>query len=717
MPARVSVEQVRQAIYQHVGPHNAAESGQPSLAWLGSLFHETFGRLVRAELGAGDVLPEAGSLEERAKALADQAYRHFVGPRLASQRAALEHATTEVLGFWQAVRHLCHWVVELLQAVEETYPAKEASAEQLLSQLVVAEESLRWEVRDSTWSDSVVVYGTADAVVRTPDGRRWCVVELKLGRTNPEADLAQACLYHFMLEAASAAPPADSQRPVSVEADRPGQRLENARHFDLDVPHAAGSRAEGAAGPSAGRAAGPPPRTVVRPSPTVAAQPSAASPEDALAVVSFRPERHERLFWAHELSQVRTRLVELIGQVAGVAPREAAGGASGPTVPPRSVSATAASDRAENGRSGLNRNDSVSDTRPSEQHRELGRRLVAALREHGLAVELDGEPVAGPTFIRFRLSPGRGVTVRKLLQHECDIQLRLELDQPPFMSVSEGSVVVDVPRPDRRTLTFGQVREQLPQPDPLLGCPRVLLGADLDGQLQFADLSNPVSAHMLVAGTTGSGKTEWLRAALAGLLVTNTPETLRLLLIDPKRNAFPFLKSSHFLWRPVVHPDETDVVQVLDELVEEMQRRYKRLQDADSLDEHVVRSGVPLPRVVCVCDEYADLVAGDSKRRKAVEERVQRLGQKARAAGIHLILATQQPSRKIVQGALSTNLPARVALRTTGPVESRMLLDRTGAERLLGHGDLLYKDAGEPRRLQGVLLTREERERLEREVG
>ena len=225
----------------------------------------------------------------------------------------------------------------------------------------------------------------------------------------------------------------------------------------------------------------------------------------------------------------------------------------------------------------------------------------------------------------------------------------------------------------------------------------------MDGQLRFADLSQPEHSHILIAGTTGSGKSEWLRTLLAGLMATNTPETLRLVLIDPKRTAFTALRNSPFLYRPIVYPDERPVSAVLEELAEEMDSRYRAMgkSGSDSLAELLSRSKSSIPRIVCVCDEYADLLRRDRDERKALENQVFRLGSKARAAGIHLVIATQQPSREVIKGALDANIPARVGLKMERAIESRMLLGIPGAETLLGYGDLLFKDIGDPVRLQG----------------
>jgi DNA segregation ATPase FtsK/SpoIIIE-like protein len=251
---------------------------------------------------------------------------------------------------------------------------------------------------------------------------------------------------------------------------------------------------------------------------------------------------------------------------------------------------------------------------------------------------------------------------------------------------------------------------QIPAGDPLVGSAKVPVGLDLDGRLHCADLSDPAHTHILVAGTTGSGKSEWLRTALAGLITSNTPETLRLVLIDPKRVAFGDLHRSPFLLDEgaLVFPDERDVTEILGVLIEEMEGRYRLMQTegVGDIEELARHQGSALPRIVCVCDEYADLVGhGEKKRRQAIEQCIVRLGAKARASGIHLILATQHPSRQIITGALNANMPCRVGLRMQNAIESRMLLNTAGAERLLGQGDLLFRDIGDPQRLQALYLS------------
>jgi FtsK/SpoIIIE family len=282
----------------------------------------------------------------------------------------------------------------------------------------------------------------------------------------------------------------------------------------------------------------------------------------------------------------------------------------------------------------------------------------------------------------------------------------------PDLPAAAGSSLSSQPRdataviPEHtRTVLFSQIRQQLPKPDPLLGCSKVPLGIDQAGQLRLIDFAQPEDAHLLLAGMAGSGKTEWLRAAIAGLIVTNTPATLRLLIIDPKRSAFDALRNSPFLLSPIIYPNEQSVARVLSKLGDEMDRRYKLLDETGqySLTGYNQRKKKRLPRIFCICDEYADLIAGDRKKRQAIEREIENIGQKAWAVGIHLIWATGQTRREILRGALDSN-----GMKMQKAVESKMLLNYAGAEKLSGSGDLLFKDVGEPVRLQGAYLPEEE---------
>jgi DNA segregation ATPase FtsK/SpoIIIE, S-DNA-T family len=479
----------------------------------------------------------------------------------------------------------------------------------------------------------VRLVGVADLVLRIPGEGRWCVVELKLGRGSPQADLMQACLYHQMLSAESA---------------------------------------------------------------------DGSSSRGTLAIVSFRPACEEQLIAAERVECIRAELLNLIGRLAGVlptVPTEIAGVEQEPRAEPAvSADVTSVPPRRQ-------------PMKPLPEHIELGRRLVNTYREYGVLIETEGDPVVGPTFLRFPIRVGRGVRINKVCSLAPEVRMRLDLMADPFVHQPDGPVVIDVQRPDRQTVLFSNIRDQLPRADAAGCCSKVILGVDLNGVLRCADLADPADCHLLVAGTTGSGKSEWLRSATAGLLLTNAPETLRLVLIDPKRNAFSELKDSPFLFDEdsLVYPDERSAVGLLERLADEMDARYAMFEGADHLAEYIHRTGRRLPRIVCICDEYFDLISRGRQERMALEGAITRLGSKARAAGIHLILATQQPSRQVITGVLDANIPARVGFKTSKPIESRMLLGSSGAENLLGKGDLLFKDVGEPMRLQAPYLPPDER--------
>lgn len=637
MPVTLSVSQVREALYRADGMTDARGDGAASTAVLGRWFHEALGLLVQNH-GPGSPLATLAEVDNNLDVwkatLVTHIYSQFVGPRLTQQQAALHDAAPQVISFWKAMQAACHWVAELswrLAQERKSYREKLRAPWQELSSCITTDEPLICEIREPHWSDSVRLIGIADAVVRRADTGAWCAIEFKLGRTSPAVDLGQACLYHIILSSAAMA--------------------ENHSSAKGDIGNLG-----------------------------------------ALALVSFRPDLHERLFSAPDLTVVKQRLIEVIGQLAGVANGSSTGATGG--------LAPAPSPNAEYQRK-------VSPA--TDEHRQLGLNIVKTLAEYGVAVEQTEPIVVGPTFLRFPINLGRGMRVSAVEKRAAELQVKLNLRAEPFISRDLGQLVIDVQRPDRKKVFFKDVRSQLPRPAEGRGGSHVPVGVNLSGELICANLAQPEHAHFLVAGTTGSGKSEWLRLAIAGLVVSNTPETLRLLVIDPKRNAFHALRESPFLWKPLVFPDEQPAADVLAELAEEMDRRYRLLDGADSIVQFADRTGQVLPRIVCVCDEYRDLISRGRVERKLIEQQICRLGAKARAAGIHLILATQEPSRDTIRGPLDSNIPARVGLKMGKRLESTMLLNEAGAEKLLGNGDLLFRDIGSPRRLQAPMLHEDER--------
>jgi hypothetical protein len=625
MPVTITVSQVREALYRADGGAIAGTTTGNSTALLGQWFHQCLRLLVSGDSLGSPLAALADVAVDPVvwkATLTENAYTNFVGPRLTSQQALLHEAAPQVLQFWQAVRSACDWLAELSWTINSHRTPRRTPLHapwQSLADVISTEESLACELREPGWTDSVLLVGVADAIVRLAHSGAWCAIEFKSGRTSPEADLGQACLYHLLLSAT-------------------GQ--------------------------------------------TKDANPAA---DGTLALVSFCPERREQLFSAAELEPAKARLITLIGRLAGV-DAGAAAMPAGTVVPAQSKQ-----------------------LETDARHLELGQNLVNTLAEYGVKVVLEQPIIAGPTFLRFPITLGRGIKVRAIERLAPELQVRLALKAEPFIARDDGQLVIDVQRPDRQTVYFDNVRAQLPAPDGQRGSSRVPVGVNLSGELICADLATTEHAHLLVAGTTGSGKSEWLRLAIAGLILANTPETLRLLVIDPKRNAFHALRSSPFLWRRLVFPDEQSASSVLEELAEEMDARYRNLDGADSIEQLADRTGAQLPRIVCVCDEYRDLISRSREERKLIEAQICRLGAKARAAGIHLVLATQQPSRDTIKGPLDANIPARVGLKMGKALESNMLLSEPGAEKLLGHGDLLFKDIGRPRRLQAPLLTEADR--------
>ncbi|GAX43643.1 cell division FtsK/SpoIIIE [Tolypothrix sp. NIES-4075] len=350
----------------------------------------------------------------------------------------------------------------------------------------------------------------------------------------------------------------------------------------------------------------------------------------------------------------------------------------------------------------------VSDTTTNHQQSvnadAIGEELVTTLQSFNIGVDYHGAAVA-PSFIRVKLKPHLGVKVSSLLKLSADLQVQLGLANPPLISPQAGYVSVDLPRLDRQVAKFEEyVQHQfLPSTAPV----KIALGVNLEGQLVEADLSDPNTCHFLVGGTTGSGKSEFLRSLLLSLLVRHSTAYLKIALVDPKRVTFPEFEQIPWLYSPIVKESDR-AIELMDELVAEMESRYQRFEKAGCADLNGYNqpSRQPLPRIVCIFDEYADFMA-EKEIRTALEQSIKRLGAKARAAGIHLIIATQRPEAKVVTPLIRSNLPGRVALRTASEADSKIILGgtQTAAASLLGKGDLLYPIGSNLSRLQSLFAT------------
>jgi S-DNA-T family DNA segregation ATPase FtsK/SpoIIIE len=338
---------------------------------------------------------------------------------------------------------------------------------------------------------------------------------------------------------------------------------------------------------------------------------------------------------------------------------------------------------------------------PSPEVETIATHLVRTLESFGVGVDLQGVALA-PAFLRVKLKPQLGVKVNSILRLRDDLRVQLGLMAPPMIAPQAGYVSVDLPRPDRQSAFFERYiqPQSLPPMDPV----HIAIGVDLEGNLIEADLSDPNTCHFLVGGTTGSGKSEFLRSLLLSLLKRHSPEHLQIALVDPKRVTFPEFEEIPWLREPIVK-DTEGAIALMDSLMDEMDQRYRRFEQSRCADlaRYNQKASDPLPRIVCIFDEYADFMA-EKESRTAIEQSIKRLGAMARAAGIHLIIATQRPDAQVVTPLIRSNLPGRVALKTASEADSAIILGGKQGEavNLLGKGDLLYLKGAQLLRLQSL---------------
>jgi DNA segregation ATPase FtsK/SpoIIIE, S-DNA-T family len=332
--------------------------------------------------------------------------------------------------------------------------------------------------------------------------------------------------------------------------------------------------------------------------------------------------------------------------------------------------------------------------------------VIDVLAEHNVRVRPapDAPAVEGPGFYVLRFEPERGVTVDKIANRAQEIKLGLKLpaDLELRTYVDRGSIVVEVPKIDDER--YGVDARRLWQrvedwPTDRLWTP---IGEDIRGEVVPIDLSNTNSPHLLIGGTTGSGKSVALETILRGMTVHYAPDRLRLVLIDPKGTELvDFEGSTHVSGE--IGIDADDAIHALTAAVDEMQHRYVLMKErrSRSLPDYnaVVEVSDRLPWRVVVLDEYADLTS-DPDDKKETEALLQRLAQKARAAGIHVVVATQRPTADVISTTIRSNLPAQLALRVRSGTESRVILGEPGAESLAGKGDAFLKTASGMTRVQ-----------------
>jgi S-DNA-T family DNA segregation ATPase FtsK/SpoIIIE len=334
--------------------------------------------------------------------------------------------------------------------------------------------------------------------------------------------------------------------------------------------------------------------------------------------------------------------------------------------------------------------------------------LVRALADFGVDARVVGE-ITGPRVTRYELQLAAGTKMSKVAALKDDLSYALATTEIRILAPIPGkqAVGVEIPNLAPKIVTLGDVFDELPSSASPLA---VWLGKDIAGNAVWTDLAR--MPHLLIAGTTGSGKSGCINTILSSILLRATPDDARLILIDPKRIELALYEKIPHLLTPVVSsPKEASVV--LTNVLAEMESRYERLSAvrARNLPEanraFRSRGEDPLPYLLVVIDELADLMMISPQQ---VEDAVIRLAQKSRAVGIHLVLATQRPSVDVITGMIKANVPSRIAFAVSSQTDSRVILDQSGAESLLGQGDMLFKPLGTSRlqRLQGAFVTEEE---------
>jgi len=332
---------------------------------------------------------------------------------------------------------------------------------------------------------------------------------------------------------------------------------------------------------------------------------------------------------------------------------------------------------------------------------------VEHLRKKGQLVVSAGA-ILGPTFVRLKVEPRGDTDVSKVRREAENLKVQLKLQHEPLILTQAGYISLDVQRPDRQTVFLPPLLASTPKN--VVGEPAFPVGLGVEGNAEWLNLSEPEGCHLLVAGTTGSGKSEFLKAILASLAARLEPTQVKFRLIDPKRVTFNIPPHCPYLGGPVVY-DAEETLPVLAECVEEMERRYKLLQQRGVDHVRKLTGADAVARWIVVMDEFADLMT-DKSTKKELEPLLKRLGSKARAAGIHLILGTQRPDASVVTPVLRANLPGKIGLQVGSERESKLFLDEPDAAYLFGKGDLVWKRGGGLIRLQSPFVPKEEFERF-----
>jgi S-DNA-T family DNA segregation ATPase FtsK/SpoIIIE len=337
--------------------------------------------------------------------------------------------------------------------------------------------------------------------------------------------------------------------------------------------------------------------------------------------------------------------------------------------------------------------------------------IKSTLENFGIPVEM-AEVNVGPTVTQYAFKPAEGVKLSKITTLSNNLALALAAHPIRIEAPIPGKslVGIEVPNKVRSVVTLRNLMAQTSfqnATSPLL----IALGRNVSGSPVYADITE--GPHVLVAGATGTGKTIFLNTLILSLLYKCTPETLRLIMVDPKRVEFQHYNDIPHLLCPVIY-DATKTINALQWLTREMERRFEVFSEVPArnlatynANKSIIASGLQLPYIVFVVDELADLMAAKGRE---IEAGVVRLAQMARATGIHLVLATQRPSVEVITGLIKANVPTRITFQVSSQVDSRTVIDTSGAEKLLGAGDMLFSSAKSAKisRIQGPYISEKE---------
>lgn len=354
-----------------------------------------------------------------------------------------------------------------------------------------------------------------------------------------------------------------------------------------------------------------------------------------------------------------------------------------------------------------------------------GKIIQSTLAEFGIPVEIAGVTV-GPTVTQFRVKTPQGFKVKNIMNYHDNLQMNLAAESVHIEAPIPGQSVVgiSVPNKEKQMLGLGTMIDS--EDFKNSGNLSVVIGKDIVGKPVFGDIES--MPHLLIAGATKSGKSVTIQNIITSLLYKNSPDDLKLMIIDPKKVEFTVYKNLPHLYTPVI-TDAKNAIKCLNWAVQEMERRYdyfadnyEGIQNISDYNKKILSPAIEkekkkknpdyenlpekLPYVVIIFDEFNDFMINYGKE---ITSLITSLTQKARAAGIHLILATQRPDVKVINGTIKANIPARIALRTSSRIDSQTIIDQSGAEDLLGNGDMLFLNPGKrPARVQAPFVSTEE---------